>query len=103
MLQTDVMVDRMTHPEIVARPAIPEASRRRLDDTVERLRGLLPADWNVTVAHRQPDLGIISIADDDGTEATVSSKLARDALPLGCCPWTRTGSARPRQRPGITA
>jgi hypothetical protein len=56
----------------VARPAIPEASRRRLDDTVERLRGLLPDDWGVTVAHRQPDVGIISIADDDGTEATVS-------------------------------
>ena len=56
----------------MARPAIPEASRRRLDDAVERLRGLLPEDWGVTVAHRQPDVGIISIADDDGTEATVS-------------------------------
>ena len=56
----------------MARPAIPEASRRRLDDTVEHLRALLPDDWNVTVAHRQPDRGIISIADDDGTEATVS-------------------------------
>ncbi len=66
------MVDRMSYPEIVARPAIPEASRRRLDDTVERLRALLPDDWNVAVAHRQPDRGIISIADDDGTEATVS-------------------------------
>ena len=50
----------------MARPAIPEASRRRVDDTVERLRALLPDDWNVTVAHRQPDRGIISIADDDG-------------------------------------
>ena len=56
----------------MARPAIPEASRRRLDDTVERLHALLPDDWNVAVAHRQPDRGIISIADDDGTEATVS-------------------------------
>ena len=56
----------------MARPAIPEASRRRLDDTVEHLRALLPDDWNVTVAHRQPDRGIISIADDDGAEATVS-------------------------------
>ena len=56
----------------MSRPAIPEASRRRLDDTVARLRGLLPDDWKVAVAHRHPDLGIISIADDDGTEATVS-------------------------------
>ncbi len=56
----------------MARPAIPEASRRRLDDTVERLRALIPDDWSVTVARRQPDLGILSIADDDGTEATVS-------------------------------
>jgi len=56
----------------VARPAIPEASRRRLDETVERLRALLPDDWNVTVAHRQPDRGIISITADDGTEASVS-------------------------------
>ena len=66
------MIDRMSYPEIVARPAIPEVSRRRLDDTVERLRALVPADWAVTVAHRQSDRGIISIADDDGTEATVS-------------------------------
>ena len=56
----------------MARPPIPEASRRRLDDTVDRLRALLPDDWNVTVAHRQPDVGIITIADNDGTEATVS-------------------------------
>ena len=56
----------------MARPAIPEASRRRLDDTVERLRALVPDDWTVTVAHRQPDLGTISISADDGTEVTVS-------------------------------
>ena len=56
----------------MARPAIPEASRRRLDDTVERLRALVPDDWTVTVAHRQADLGVVSISADDGTEATVS-------------------------------
>ena len=56
----------------MARPAIPEASRRRLDDTVARLRALVPDDWNVTVAHRQPDRGVVSIAADDGTEATAS-------------------------------
>ena len=69
----------MSYGEIVARPAIPEASRRRLDNTVERLRALIPNDWTVTVAHRQPDLGIVSIAADDGTEATVSV-LTRDRL-----------------------
>ena len=63
----------------MARPAIPEASRRRLDDTVERLRTLVPDDWTVTVAHRQPDLGIVSITADDGTEATVSV-MTRDRL-----------------------
>ena len=62
----------------MARPAIPEASRRRLDDTIERLRALLPDDWTVTVAHRHPDRGIISIA-VDGAEATVSV-LTRDRL-----------------------
>ena len=31
----------------------------------------MPDDWTVTVAHRQPDLGI-SIGDDGGTEATAS-------------------------------
>ena len=59
----------------MARPAIPEASRRRLDEAVERLRSLVPDDWNVTVAHRQPDLGVVSITADDGTEATVSDRL----------------------------
>ena len=63
----------------MARPAIPEASRRRLDDTVERLRALLPDEWTVTVAHRQPDLGTVSITADDGTEATVSV-VTRDRL-----------------------
>ena len=68
----------MGYPEIVARPAIPEASRRRLDDTVVRLRALLPDDWNLTIAHRQPDRGVISIT-ADGAEATVSV-LTRDRL-----------------------
>ena len=63
----------------MARPAIPEASRRRLDDAVERLRALVPDDWTVTVAHRQPDLGTVIITADDGTEATVSV-VTRDRL-----------------------
>ena len=63
----------------MARPAIPEASRRRLDDAVERLRALVPDDWTVTVAHRQADLGTVSITADDGTEATMSV-MTRDRL-----------------------
>jgi hypothetical protein len=63
----------------VARPAIPEASRRRLEDAVDRLRALVPDDWTVTVAHRQPDLGVVSFTADDGTEATVSI-VTRDRL-----------------------
>ena len=63
----------------MGRPAIPEASRRWLDDAVERLRALIPDDWTVTVAHRQADLGVVSISADDGTEATVSV-VTRDRL-----------------------
>ena len=70
---------RRSAPPTDAWQSIPEASRRRLDDTVERLRALLPDDWNVTVAHRQSDRGIISITADDGTEATVSV-VTRDRL-----------------------
>ncbi len=63
----------------MARPTIPEANRRRLDETVERLRALVPDDWTVSVAHRQPDRGVVSITADDGTEATVSV-VTRDRL-----------------------
>lgn len=63
----------------MARPTIQEASRRRLDDTVERLSALIPDDWHVTVAHRQADVGVVRITADDGTEATVSV-VTRDRL-----------------------
>lgn len=48
----------------MGRPAIPEASRRRLDDTVNRLGALLPDGWQVTVELRSADGGVVRLADD---------------------------------------
>lgn len=56
----------------MGRPAIPEASRRRLADTVERLRALLPDDWRVTVTHRQPDSATLSLVTGNGTDVTLT-------------------------------
>lgn len=48
-----------------------EASRRRLDDTVSRLRALLPDDWRVAVARREPIGGLVTVADDEGRQTDV--------------------------------
>lgn len=48
----------------MARQAIPEASRRRLDDTVDRLRALLTQGWKLSVERRSVEGGIIRLADD---------------------------------------
>ena len=63
----------------MGRAAIPEATRRRLDETVDRLRALLPPDWGVTVANRNPSGGVISIASDEDSAADVRV-LTRDRL-----------------------
>jgi hypothetical protein len=55
----------------MARPAIPEASRRRLDDTVERLRALVPGDWIVSVAERKAATGLVTVTDDEGRDTTI--------------------------------
>jgi hypothetical protein len=56
----------------MARPAIPEASRRRFDDTVERLRALLPDGWRAEIVRRTLDSGVVSLVADDGTETEVT-------------------------------
>src|SRR4051794_20096900 len=48
----------------MGRPAIPEASRRRLDDTANRLRALLPDGWQLTIERRSADGGVVRLADD---------------------------------------
>lgn len=48
----------------MGRPAIPEASRRRLDDTVDRLGALLPEGWQLSVERRSAEGGVIRLADD---------------------------------------
>jgi hypothetical protein len=55
----------------MARPAIPEASRRRLDDTVERLRAIVPSEWTVSVTKRTGDTGFVTVTDDEGRDAEV--------------------------------
>lgn len=56
----------------MARPRIPEASRRRLDEVVRRLGDLLPTSWAVTVARRDQDGGTIEIETPDGSASRLS-------------------------------
>lgn len=62
----------------MGRPAIPEASRRRLDDTVDRLGALLPEGWQLSVERRSSEGGVIRVADDrDSIDIAV---IARDRI-----------------------
>ncbi len=56
----------------MARPRIPEASRRRLDKVVRRLGDLLPTSWAVTVARRDQDGGTIGITTPGGSTSRLS-------------------------------
>lgn len=56
-----------------------EASRRRLDDTVDRLRALVPNEWTVSIKQRKPDVGVISLRANDGAESLISV-ITRDRL-----------------------
>ncbi len=48
----------------MGRPAIPQASRRRLNDAVDRLGALLPVGWQLTVERRSAEGGVIRVGDD---------------------------------------
>lgn len=48
----------------MARPAIPEATRRRFEDTVACLRALVPVGWDVDVASRTRDGGTVTISNE---------------------------------------
>lgn len=56
----------------MSRPAIPEASRRRLDDTVEALRALVPPTWQVRVARRNAEGGDVEVVSEDGTGTSLA-------------------------------
>ncbi len=56
----------------MARPRIPEASRRRLDDVVRQLGALLPSSWTVNVVRRDQDGGDIGIEAPDGSTSCFS-------------------------------
>lgn len=57
----------------MARPAIPQASRRRLDAAVERLRSLVPTTWDVRVVRRTDNGGDVLVVGEDGTESTIAT------------------------------
>lgn len=56
----------------MGRPAIPEVSRRRLNDVVGQLRALVPPTWNVRVTHRNADGGDLEVMSEDGITATMA-------------------------------
>jgi hypothetical protein len=60
----------------VGRPPIPEASRRRLNETVERLRDLLPSEWEITVERRDRDGGTvhIGVSGEPTTAVTIATR-----------------------------
>ena len=59
----------------MGRPAIPEASRRRLEDTVDRLGALLPESWQISVERRSADGGAIRLTDErDSIEIAVITR-----------------------------
>ena len=65
----------------MGRPPIPEASRRRLAEVVDRLAGLLPSSWNVSVVRRARDGGVIEVGGPDSTASAVSVIVSRRVEP----------------------
>lgn len=75
----------------MARPAIPEVSRRRLDDTVRCLRGLVPTDWTVAVSERKGDAGSFTVTDDEGKSSQVYAITADRMEPRDVDRWRIPG------------
>ncbi len=69
----------MRNPRPVGRPAIPEASRRRLNDTVGRLQQLLPTGWDLSVERRTRDGATVGVS-INGEPATAVTVLTRERL-----------------------
>ena len=71
----------------MGRPAIPEASQRRLDDSVTRLRALLPDDWKIAVTERKGAAGVITVSAPDGGDAAVYVITADRFVPRDLDRW----------------
>ena len=65
----------------MGRPPIPEASRKRLARVVDILTGLLPPPWDITVARRSPDGGVVEVAAPDGPTGVISVVVRRRLEP----------------------
>jgi hypothetical protein len=48
----------------VSKSLITEATRRQLDDAVDRLRDLLPPEWTASITRRTPDGGMVRISSE---------------------------------------
>ncbi len=68
------------YPVVVARPAIPQVTRRRFDDAVDRIRALVPPGWEVTVADRTADRGAVRVRSASGAQGELWV-VAREDLP----------------------
>jgi hypothetical protein len=55
----------------MARPAISATGRRRLTETADRLRALLPGDWKVAGAAKTAETGELTVWAPDGTNASI--------------------------------
>lgn len=63
------------------RPAIPEAIRRRFDEVVDRMRALVPAGWEISVAGRSPAGGELRVRSVSGSTGTVTVLARKDLEP----------------------
>lgn len=63
----------------MGRPAVPEASRKRLTIVADTLDGLLPTSWEVAIRRRSRDGGDIELTAPDGPTGTMTV-LARRRL-----------------------
>lgn len=65
----------------MARPPVPEASRKRLAIVADKLAELLPASWDIAVVRRDRDGGVIDVTAPDGPTGTVTVVVRRRLEP----------------------
>ena len=65
----------------MGRPPIPEASRKRLAQVVDLLTELLPPSWDITVARRSRDGGVVEVTAPDGPTGVISVVVRRRLEP----------------------
>src|SRR6056297_2732490 len=65
----------------MGRPPIPEASRKRLAQVVDLLTELRPPSWDITVARRSRDGGVVEVTAPDGPTGVISVVVRRRLEP----------------------